>query len=171
MEIKPTSESQMVAETADFAPTRFEQGTALRLAGVQQHYTYANRREIPRQWNQFGPRIETVPERTGSADYGVVITTPGNPDFDYLTGFAVSDTAGLPADFTIKEIPAQRYAVFAHMGHVSTMCETIDAAFNQWLPKSECKTTGNPDFLERYGAGFDPVTGRGDIEIWLPVND
>ncbi len=24
-------------------------------------------------------------------------------------------------------------------------------------------------FLERYGPGFDRCTGRGDIEVWIPV--
>ncbi|MBC8136621.1 MAG: AraC family transcriptional regulator [Fibrella sp.] len=170
MEATPTKESHVVSEpSADFAPSRFENGAAMVLAGVTQHYTYDSMGAIPAQWQQFGPRIGTVPERTGTADYGVVVSTPGQPDFDYLTVFEVSDTTGLPADFTTMEIPAQRYAVFPHTGHVSTVCETIDAIFRKWLPKSGFEVTGKPDLLERYGENFNPATGAGDIEIWVPI--
>jgi predicted transcriptional regulator YdeE len=26
-----------------------------------------------------------------------------------------------------------------------------------------------PLMMERYGPGFDPAIGRGDIEIWIPL--
>jgi predicted transcriptional regulator YdeE len=26
-----------------------------------------------------------------------------------------------------------------------------------------------PAFLERYGEAFDPRTGMGDVEVWVPV--
>jgi AraC family transcriptional regulator len=42
----------------------------------------------------------------------------------------------------------------------------------QWLPTSgheRAKAQGPPDFFERYGEGFDPQTGYGDIEVWVPV--
>jgi len=28
---------------------------------------------------------------------------------------------------------------------------------------------GAPDFFERYGEGFNPLTGMGDIEVWIPI--
>ena len=28
---------------------------------------------------------------------------------------------------------------------------------------------GAPDFFERYGEKFDPRTGMGDIEVWIPI--
>jgi AraC family transcriptional regulator len=71
------------------------------------------------------------------------------------------------------EIPANEYAVFAHDGHVSVLRNTFDSAVNDWLPASdfEMGRTGNgePYVLERYGEKFDPMTGTGDIEIWIPV--
>lgn len=172
MEVKPTKDNQIISgATADFAPSRFEDGQAMVLAGVRQHYTYGTMRLIPAQWHQFGPRIDAISQRTGTADYGVVINTPDLPDFDYLTGFEVNTTSGLPADFTTLEIPAQRYAVFVHSGNVSTLCETIDGAFQKWLPRSGFRHAGMPDMFERYGPGFNPTTGSGDLEIWVPVKN
>ncbi|MBC7808887.1 MAG: effector binding domain-containing protein [Akkermansiaceae bacterium] len=99
----------------------------------------------------------------------MVVSAPGQPDFDYLTVFEVSNTSRLPADFTTLEIPTQRYAVFTHAGHVSTMCETIDAVFYKWLSASSLTAAGNSDFQERYGEKFDPAVGADDIEMWVPV--
>jgi AraC family transcriptional regulator len=70
-------------------------------------------------------------------------------------------------------IPAGRYAVFTHRGNAADVRQTVDAALSQWLPKSgkehfkSARTA--PDFLELYGPGFDPKTGLGDIEVWIPI--
>ena len=85
----------------------------------------------------------------------------------------MSETAALPADLFCTEIPAGDYAVFSHDGHVSTLRNTFDLALRQWLPTSGFEmgrsTAGEPYALERYGEKFDPVTGTGDIEIWIPI--
>jgi predicted transcriptional regulator YdeE len=43
----------------------------------------------------------------------------------------------------------------------------------QWLPESRHKAAraaaGAPDFFERYGEGFDPQLGMGDVEVWIPM--
>jgi AraC family transcriptional regulator len=156
-------------EAFAIAPSRFENGAAMVLAGLNQRYTYDNMETIPAQWERFVPYLGNVPARMGRVDYGVVVSTPDGKGFDYMTAFEVSDTSQLPADFTTREVPAQRYAVFPHPGPVVTMCETIDAIFDRWLPDSGCEMTGAPDFLERYGEKFNPEIGAGDIEIWLPV--
>lgn len=80
---------------------------------------------------------------------------------------------GLPAEFVAAEIPAARYAMFPHEGHVSQMRYTFNAIFTEWLPKSGLEpdrdAKGIPFCLERYGPGFDPQKGEGNIEIWVPV--
>jgi AraC family transcriptional regulator len=38
------------------------------------------------------------------------------------------------------------------------------------LPASGLKAADAPNF-ERYDANFDPVTGNGGLEIWIPVRD
>ncbi|HEX5230778.1 MAG TPA: GyrI-like domain-containing protein, partial [Bradyrhizobium sp.] len=63
-----------------------------------------------------------------------------------------------------------KYAVFAHRDHVSTIRRTINTIWNEWLPASGLKAADAPNF-ERYDANFDPVTGNGGLEIWIPVRD
>jgi AraC family transcriptional regulator len=58
--------------------------------------------------------------------------------------------------------------VFSHRGHVSTMRSTVYTIWNKWLPASGYKVADAPDF-ERYDESFDAESGRGTIEIWLPI--
>jgi AraC family transcriptional regulator len=65
-------------------------------------------------------------------------------------------------------IAAQRYAVFSHREHISTIRRTLNTIWNQWLPASGHVPADAPNF-ERYDEKFDPVSGMGGLEIWLPL--
>jgi AraC family transcriptional regulator len=56
---------------------------------------------------------------------------------------------------------------------VSKLHETCDAIEREWLPRSQYAfahgTPGAPGFFERYGEDFDPHTGSGDVEVWVPI--
>jgi AraC family transcriptional regulator len=60
-----------------------------------------------------------------------------------------------------------------HRGHVSKLRDTLDNIWHNWFPGSGHEvaraTGGAPDFFERYGEKFDPRTGMGDIEVWIPI--
>ena len=45
----------------------------------------------------------------------------------------------------------------------------LDAINREWLPSSSCRPTDTPPFFERYDH-FNPQTGAGNIEIWMPVD-
>jgi len=84
----------------------------------------------------------------------------------------VSSSSGLPGDFSVITIPAQKYAVFPHRGHVSELRETLDG-IDKWLPGSgleaACGSAETPSFFERYSEEFDPRTGMGGMEVWIPI--
>ena len=60
------------------------------------------------------------------------------------------------------------YAVFTHAEHVSTIRGTMNAIWNSWLPTSGYQAADAPG-LERYDEKFNPETGLGGFEIWIPV--
>jgi len=159
-----------VLEGGAIAPDRFEAGQERRIAGINLSYTPESRVNIPRQWERFGPNIGHVPGQIGNAAYGVLWNHKPPCDFDYLCGVEVRDGAALPAEFTQVLLPAQKYAVFTHDGHVSSIHRTIDAIQSKWLPTSGFKAGAGPVF-ERYTEAFDKQTGRGGIEIWVPVRE
>jgi AraC family transcriptional regulator len=49
----------------------------------------------------------------------------------------------------------------------------MNAIWQDWLPSSGYEVpdpSGDvPDMLECYGENFNPQTGMGDIEVWVPV--
>ena len=137
------------------------------IAGIEKRYKFANLGEIPEQWNKFSPHFGKVRGQVGNVAYGVASELEGG--IRYLTGVEVTDPSALPDDFAGARLPASRYAVFPHRETVSTLSNTIDAIWKKWLPESGYEATLLPLFFERYGEGFDPKTGQGDIEIWVPI--
>ena len=58
--------------------------------------------------------------------------------------------------------------MFTHKGHISTIRNSFHTVWNKGLPESGHMAAEAP-FFERYDARFNPQTGQGDVEIWVPV--
>jgi AraC family transcriptional regulator len=65
-------------------------------------------------------------------------------------------------------IAAQRYAVFTHREHMSTIRRTTNTIWNQSRPASGHVPADAPNF-ERYDEKFDPVSAMGGLEIGWPL--
>lgn len=140
----------------------------LLIAGLGQRYASESNAGIPAQWQRFQPFIGNIPSQVGGrVTYGVICNSD-DAGIDYVCGVEVRDFSDLPDDFVRLRIPAQRYAVFQHREHVSAIRSTCVAIWNRWLPESGHKAVDAP-FFERYGAAFDPRTGMGGAEIWIPI--
>ena len=156
--------------SGQLSPPRLVQGRALLLAGLSAHYSHEGSAGIPGQWQRFAPWIGHIPGETGPpVSYGVICNADDNGDFDYLCGIEVSDFSGVPAELTRLRLAAQRYAVFANPGHVTQIRATCHVAWNEWLPASG-ETPADAPFLEFYPEAFDPQTGEGGFEVWLPLS-
>jgi AraC family transcriptional regulator len=149
-------------------PPRFESGRALLIAGLGERYRFETNQGIPRQWERFEPYIGTIHGQVGRTAYGVCCNADGAGNFDYIAGVEVSSFDDLPTEFARVRIPAQRYAIFSHREHISRMRATVYTIWNKWLPTSGLAHADAPDF-ELYDDRFDPRTGTGTVEIWLPV--
>jgi AraC family transcriptional regulator len=157
---------------------RFANRRALKLVGVSIHHDVQDADAFAKQWQNFIPLIGTIPARVRAETYGVVLGSfGGDAGFEYITGVEVSSLDKVPAKLRRLEVPAQRYAVFVHEGHVSGIRETMYTIKKEWLPKmmvpgrtDTSREGGNqPDFFERYGKQFDPKTASGKIELWVPL--
>lgn len=150
-------------------PARIAQGRAMLLAGLRRHHTFADgTRTIAAQWDDFN-RLGPPPGRQGTAAYGVICgADPDARTMEYLCGVEVAALEPVPPEYGRVRILPQRYAVFTHQGNVSTVRRTWDAIFGDWLPRSGCRSANAPDF-ELYDERFDPATGEGVIEIWVPI--
>jgi AraC family transcriptional regulator len=150
-------------------PPRFENGRLLLIAGIGARYDgEQSGAGIPAQWQRFAPYLGNVAGQVGKTAYGVCYNTDDAGNMDYLCGVEVSDFSALPPDFTRLRIPAQRYAVFFHREHISTIRATWHAVWNQWLPESGHQVADAP-FFELYGEDFNPTSGNGGVELWVPL--
>ena len=149
---------------------RFEENAGLLIAGLSSRYTFETNEGIPRQWQRFAPYIGSFYGQVGSETYGVAYNCDDSGNFDYLAGVQVSQFAALPKGFTTVRTSRQRYAVFRHSQHVSMLRRTHYTIWTARLPNSGKVIADAPNF-ERYGKEFDPMTGTGSIEIWIPISE
>jgi AraC family transcriptional regulator len=151
---------------------RFQEGKALLIAGLRRIYAPGTMNGIAAQWQSFAPHIGKIPGQVGRVTYGVCWQGQDGKSLEYLSGAEVSGFAGVPSDFTVVSLAPANYAVFSHRGHALKLSDTIDAIFYRWLPESGHEAGGDaetPAFFERYGEEFDPQTGMGGIEVWIPL--
>ncbi len=123
---------------------------------------------IPSQWNRFVPYLGQIGNQAGPATYGVIYNGDETGAFDYLSGVEVSAFPTQPAEFTRLRIAPQRYAVFEHRDHVSSVNATFQAIWDHALAANGLAAAEAPCF-ERYGERFNGHTGMGGLEIWIPV--
>jgi len=155
--------------TDKLEPPRFETGKPLLVAGISERCTHENGGAgIPNQWQRFHQKVGDIPDRVGQVAYGVCCNGDDSGNFDYIAGVEVSDFSDLPREFSRVRIPEQRYAVFTHRDHISSIRRTVNTIWNHWLPASGLNAADAPSF-ERYDENFDPLTGNGGLEIWVPV--
>jgi AraC family transcriptional regulator len=147
---------------------RFETGKPLLVAGIGERYNHENGAGIPGQWQRFRQKVDNITGRIGQVAYGVCCNGDDAGNFDYIAGVEVSDFSDLPREFARVRIPEQKYVVFTHSEHISTIRRTVSTIWNQWLPASGLQVADAPNF-ERYDQRFDPLTGNGGLEIWVPV--
>jgi AraC family transcriptional regulator len=149
-------------------PPRFENLKTFLIAGLSERINGEGCAGIPAQWQRFSPYIGHIPGQVGGTAYGVLCNGDGAGNTDYICGVEVSDFSRLPSELSRLRIPDQQYAVFTHRDHIATIRRTWFTIWNKWLPESGHQTAEGPEF-ERYGEEFDPRTGTGGFEIWIPI--
>lgn len=149
------------------APQIKDRGPFL-VAGSVGHYKMPDISGIPRQWTEFAKNLGSIPGQMGWTTYGVCFNVDSSGKMDYMCAVEVSEGSPAPAGLTHLKIAPQLYAVFSHREHITKIKETWGAIFEQWCPSSGKKLAAAPQF-EVYDERFDPKTGDGVVEIWIPI--
>jgi AraC family transcriptional regulator len=146
---------------------RFEDHKAFKVVGLNRRFSMQNTAGIPGLWQSFGQHIGSIPGEVPGTAYGVCYNQEGD-SFDYLCGVEVRLASDLPQEFVVLEVPSNRYAIFHHGGHVTDIHAIMRAIFSNWLPTSGHQAAAAPVF-ERYGREFDPRTGAGGFDVYVPL--
>ena len=145
-------------------------GKSLLVAGLSERYNDTTIVNVPAQWQRFTPFIGNIAGAVNGATFGVCYNGDDEGNVDYMTGVEVKDFSDIPRELAHLRIAGQRYAVFSIKDHISSIRMVWRTIWSKWLPESGRELADAP-FYERYGAAFNPQTGAGGYEIWLPLKE
>ena len=150
-------------------PPRLLRAPAIRAVGLVRRQAFDALARIPSQWQAFVARMDGIPNRRAGMPVGLAYPA-GDDGFDYACACEVSAFGKHPRDLADIELPARRYAVFEHRGHVSTVFDTYAAIWNEALPAGGWHPADAPA-IERHHPAFDPDTGEGGLSLYVPLAD
>src|SRR5579872_4597640 len=151
--VAPLREDPKVA--VDLPPPRLETRGPLLIAGLGRRFAIDDLAGIPALWQELRPHLGFIPGQKGAVAYGLAARLAADGDsLFYLAGVEVSDLSDLDDGLTGFRLPAQRWAVFPHSGHITTIASAIDAIFGEALPAAGLQHGDMPDLLERYDENF-----------------
>ena len=139
-----------------------------KLAGLVGRFESKTGAGIPDHWQRFNAHLGRVPGQRDATAYGVCFNFEEDGRFDYLAGVEVRGDHELPDGLVRLDLPAQKYAVFSHAGHISEIRSVIAAIWAHGLSDASLEPSADPA-LERYGPEFDGRTGNGGFEIWVAI--
>jgi AraC family transcriptional regulator len=151
-------------------PPRFETGKPMLFVGLAERHSFAATQGIPAQWQKFMARYGDIPDKAQPIPVGVSTDMDDDGNFEYVCAVEVSRFSETPRGLIELRVPAQNYAVFTHREHASKGGATYAEILNHWLP-DHGKVAADGANLERHLETFDPKTGLGGIEIWIPIRD
>lgn len=170
----PASEPMGTTRMSTIEPTRLVNREPMLLTGLREAMCENFSEEIPRLWQKFGGLLELISHKVDSNCYGLCMKeAQDSPELYYMACCEVSDFVDLPAALSPVILPSHCYAVFQHLDHVACIKQTMCAIFDEWLPQSDYELVQQSahclHHLEKYGEQFNPQTGEGGVEIWVPV--
>lgn len=151
-------------------PPRMVRQDSVRAVGLSETHTFDTVIRIPAQWQRFMPYYNAIPDKVESIPLGISYAADDEGRFQYVCAVEVGSFGTHPSELLRLEIPARRYAVFEHRGHVSTLFESYATIWNDALPACGCTVADAPT-LERHNPTFDPRSGEGGLTLWIPLVD
>ncbi|HEY1709914.1 MAG TPA: AraC family transcriptional regulator [Rhizomicrobium sp.] len=147
---------------------RYEDGAEMLFVGLGQPIAFSATQAIAALWERFSQRYEEIEPKLDPCPWGVCTNLDDDGNFEYVCAVRVSRFAPLPKGLQKLTVAPRSYAVFVHSAHVSTIYQTYAAIWNNWLPESG-RTVADAASLEAHLPAFDPRTGLGGVEIWVPL--
>jgi AraC family transcriptional regulator len=149
-------------------PPRIVQGDELRIVGLSERQPFGEAHDIPGQWQRFMAIYPQIAHKQQGKPIGVGGELTEDGHFHYICAAEVTRFSDAPAPLVEMTIPQHLYAVFRHDGHVAQMGATYRAIWNYDFPSRGLAVV--PAYcIERHLPSFNPATGDGGVEIWIPV--
>lgn len=124
---------------------------------------------IAGQWQDFIPLRAGLGPQDPPPPIGIVGGLDADGGFDYGCAAEMAPTAEVPAGLRRRRLAPQLYAVFSHRGHVAAIDGSYVAIWDSWMPAAAGHAPVHAPTLERYTPQFDPQTGEGGVDLWVPI--
>ncbi|GKU77489.1 AraC family transcriptional regulator [Paenibacillus sp. L3-i20] len=153
---------------------RIEEKPTFTVIGKMLHTTCKNGenlQNIPRFWeesNQNGTVDELMDMAVDDKSLGICFDMNfDTEEFSYMIACRAKANA-TSETYTIREVPALKWAVFTNIGPVpTTLQKTIARVYQEWFPATGFEHSGGPD-MEVYDSG-DIFADDYKTEIWVPI--
>lgn len=154
--------------STSIGPLRFETAGEILAVGLGGACAFDKAEAITLLWRRFGPQFAGISDLASPIPIGVMSPANEAGAFDYVCAAEVTSFAQAPDGFARVRIAPARYAVFDHPGHVTSIRATYRGIWDRWLGESG-ETAAEAVSLERHHPTFDPRTGLGGLEVWIPL--
>lgn len=152
---------------------KFIETEEIRVIGMMANFNDETKKGIPDLWSTFAPRMGEIAARIEGTTYGVCFPAALDEDnFDYMAAVPAENFDDVPEGMVARTIPPHRFAVFTHKTGDDTLHndlqKSVQYIWGTWLPNSGYEHARVPDF-ELYDARMDPMTGKGEFDLYIPV--
>ena len=143
---------------------------AMKIVGIASQYDDGDL-SLPKLWSAFRPYKDSIPNRVGTDFFGIYEDYEESEEgttFVYICSAQVANFDEVPEGMITRELAAQTYARFTHIGPINTLEETLRYIWGSWLPKSNYEYADRPDF-ELLPAGFNGADPNNKMYLNFPV--
>lgn len=127
-------------------------------------------------WHQFKPRVMEIKNRKNTVFFSVqnfpdnlkIHEFTDDTPFEKWAAVEVDEFDLIPVGMESYVLPGGKYAVFVHLGPVSTAHQTFEQIFEHWLPNSAFELDHRPHF-EIMKDHYRPDDPNAEEEVWIPI--
>ncbi len=164
-----TEDMDFLQNSITMEPEIIQQPT-MKIVGIATQYDDGDL-SLPKLWSAFSPYRDKIPNRVGSDFFGIYECyeeSDENTRFVYICSAQVESFDDVPEGMITRELEAQAYARFTHIGPIAKLEETLRYIWGSWLPKSDYEYAEKPDF-ELLPAGFNDADPNNKIYLNIPI--
>ncbi|MHA2339851.1 MAG: aldo/keto reductase, partial [Candidatus Hodarchaeales archaeon] len=130
-------------------------------------------RDMGQLWAKFIELAPKIPNRDPSHGIGITIGSEElfvKGENRYIAANEVTKVDEIPEGMITETIPAQKYAVFTHLGKITNLGETFQYMLGDWVSNNtRYKRVQFVAALEWYGERYNIDSDDSELDLYLPI--
>ena len=126
-------------------------------------------------WAKFQGLITKVPKKDGSHALGITLFTKDlqeKGESRFIVANEIPVVEEIPEGMVVETIPAQKYAVFTHIGSLINIGETFQYIYGDWIVNNTRyeRVPLAPEF-EYYDQRFSLTSAESELDLYIPIKE